>query len=105
MLKTSLKICLTLGISFMSLAVKAQTVKQINFADPSVFYHAQTYYLYGTVEEKNWAGGFKVYTSKDKKTGRTGGKHYEKALLLVLQVSGPLGFSVSRQIFHGLCRK
>jgi xylan 1,4-beta-xylosidase len=78
MLKTSLKICLTLGIGFISLTVKAQSVKQINFADPSVFYHDQTYYLYGTVEEKNWSGGFKVYTSKDKENWSDRGPALQK---------------------------
>lgn len=66
MLKTTLNIFLPLFIGITSLAVKAQTTKQIMLADPTVFYHDQTYYLYGTVEKKS-DGGFKVYTSKDKK--------------------------------------
>ena len=38
---------------------------QINLADPTIFYHHKTYYLYGTVEGKS-DDGFRVYTSKDK---------------------------------------
>lgn len=38
----------------------------IRLADPTVFYHDGTYYLYGTVEG-NSGQGFEVYTSKDLK--------------------------------------
>ncbi|WP_237587081.1 glycoside hydrolase family 43 protein [Pontibacter russatus] len=39
----------------------------INLADPTVFYHEGTYYLYGTVEG-NANQGFEAYTSKDLKS-------------------------------------
>lgn len=41
--------------------------KVINLADPTVFYHEGTYYLYGTVEG-NADQGFEVYISKDLKS-------------------------------------
>lgn len=39
----------------------------IMLADPTVFYHDGTYYLYGTGGNKRTDQGFVVYTSKDKK--------------------------------------
>jgi xylan 1,4-beta-xylosidase len=36
----------------------------LHLADPTIFYHNNTYYLYGTVE-KNAGNGFLVYTSTD----------------------------------------
>lgn len=38
----------------------------INLADPTIFFHEGTYYLYGTVEQ-NAENGFTVYTSSDLK--------------------------------------
>jgi xylan 1,4-beta-xylosidase len=41
--------------------------KEINLADPTIFYHQGNYYLYGTVDG-NSNDGFKVYSSTDLKT-------------------------------------
>ena len=40
---------------------------QIYLADPTIFHHGDTYYLYGTTGEAKWGKnkGFLVYTSKD----------------------------------------
>lgn len=53
---------------FTAVPAMAQTEsdRQIYLADPAVFYNAETYYLYGTVEG-NTGNGFKVYTSSDRK--------------------------------------
>ena len=46
---------------------------KIHLADPTIFYHSEVYYLYGTVD-KDASKGFLVYSSKDLKTwtGPTG---------------------------------
>src|SRR5690606_22186609 len=41
--------------------------QEINLADPTIFLHNETYYLYGTVEG-NVNTGFLVYTSQDMKS-------------------------------------
>ncbi|MET4082781.1 xylan 1,4-beta-xylosidase [Pedobacter sp. UYP30] len=43
----------------------AQSSKQINLADPTIFYHHKTYYLYGT-NESGSNNGFIAYASQDK---------------------------------------
>ncbi|RDV16572.1 beta-xylosidase [Pontibacter diazotrophicus] len=53
--------------SLRSQAQDAAEESSINLADPTVFYHEGTYYLYGTVEG-NADEGFEVYTSKDMKS-------------------------------------
>lgn len=61
---------LTLWVCFCTSTLQAQDTGQesvINLADPTVFYHDDTYYLYGTVEG-NADQGFEVYTSKDLKS-------------------------------------
>lgn len=46
-------------------AISQQTDSTIlHLADPAIFYHNNTYYLYGTVE-RNAGNGFLVYTSSD----------------------------------------
>ncbi|GAB3527660.1 glycoside hydrolase family 43 protein [Pontibacter brevis] len=66
------KVCLfllALWLCACKPASQVQDVAQenfINLADPTVFYHGGTYYLYGTVEG-NANQGFEVYTSKDLK--------------------------------------
>lgn len=77
MLKNSFKICLTLFVALISLNLKAQKARTITFADPTIFYHDQTYYLYGTMEAGS-GGGFSVYTSKDKKSWTDHGKALRK---------------------------
>lgn len=60
---------LALWLCFCNAALQAQDAGQesiINLADPTIFYHEDTYYLYGTVEG-NTDQGFEVYTSKDLK--------------------------------------
>ena len=52
-------------VPFLTKAVSAQGVKQINLADPTIFYYSNTYYLYGT-NETGSNNGFIAYTSKDK---------------------------------------
>lgn len=61
---------LALCLCFWNDTLQAQDSGQegiINLADPTVFYHDDTYYLYGTVEG-NTDKGFEVYTSKDLKS-------------------------------------
>lgn len=48
-----------------SIGAGAQEKKAIHLADPTIFYHDGTYYLYGTAGNEAQKG-FKVYTSKDK---------------------------------------
>lgn len=50
----------------LSHAQDAAEERSIHLADPTVFYHEGTYYLYGTVEGSA-DKGFEVYTSKDLK--------------------------------------
>lgn len=45
----------------------ADSSSRINLADPTIFHHKDTYYLYGTVEG-GANQGFLVYTSRDMKT-------------------------------------
>lgn len=65
MLNSYFKTCLAICLGLVSIIAKAQEGKQIKLADPTIFYHQNTYYLYGTVEN-SWDAGFKAYTSKDK---------------------------------------
>ncbi|WP_316738120.1 glycoside hydrolase family 43 protein [Pedobacter aquatilis] len=62
-LRLSLIFLLTISTCFK---LNAQNRQPLKLADPTIFYHKNTYYLYGTVEN-SWDGGFKVYTSTDKK--------------------------------------
>lgn len=55
-----------LSLITLTTILKAQNTETLKLADPTIFYHKNTYYLYGTVENA-WDGGFKVYTSIDKK--------------------------------------
>lgn len=61
----SLSLIILLSITFLT-TLKAQNTETLKLADPTIFYHKNTYYLYGTVEN-SWDGGFKAYTSTDKK--------------------------------------
>lgn len=64
-----MKLFLTTIFSLLSfIAVNAQQPvdKQIYLADPAIFFHKGTYYLYGTVEG-NADAGFQVYASSDQK--------------------------------------
>ncbi|WP_421944410.1 glycoside hydrolase family 43 protein [Pedobacter sp.] len=63
--KISLNLIILLSIAFLT-TLKAQNTETLKLADPTIFYHKNTYYLYGTVENA-WDGGFKVYTSTNKK--------------------------------------
>ncbi|MFD3002387.1 glycoside hydrolase family 43 protein [Pontibacter toksunensis] len=61
---------LALWLCSCKLTPLAQDVAEgnnIHLADPTVFYHKGTYYLYGTVEG-NSGKGFEVYTSEDLKS-------------------------------------
>ncbi|MCC9167459.1 glycoside hydrolase family 43 protein [Pontibacter harenae] len=57
---------LSLAVCSSSKIQQSGQQKEINLADPTVFLHDGTYYLYGTVEG-NSGEGFLVYTSKDLK--------------------------------------
>ncbi len=62
---------------------KTREKSTINLADPTIFYHKGTYYLYGTGGEKQNDQGFVVYTSTDLKSwsvpvGATGGYAFKK---------------------------
>lgn len=65
--------CLVFLISLQICPVLAQdqkrsTLNTISLADPTIFYHKGTYYLYGTGGDKYTNQGFVVYTSADLKT-------------------------------------
>jgi beta-xylosidase len=70
----------------------------INLADPTIFYHEGTYYLYGTVEQ-DASNGFLVYTSDDMKEwqGPNGAK--EGYALSRDDTFGDKGFWAP-QVFH-----
>lgn len=51
---------------FYRINASAQKQETIQLADPTVFYHNHTYYLYGTVSADS-DNGFKAYISKDGK--------------------------------------
>jgi len=61
------------------LAVKAgaQNMVPIRLADPTIFYHNKTYYLYGTGETAG-QGGFKVFSSPNLKNWKDGGLALKK---------------------------
>ncbi|MGY3052061.1 xylan 1,4-beta-xylosidase [Pedobacter sp. UYEF25] len=66
-MKTFLKLLFFCGFMFMLLEVQtvyAQHSKQINLADPTIFYSDKTYYLYGTNEGAT-DQGFSAYSSRD----------------------------------------
>ena len=64
MLRNSLRLILSFCL-LLHTAV-AQKANPIQFADPTIFEHKGTWYLYGTGESAG-EGGFKVYTSNDTK--------------------------------------
>lgn len=71
----------------------------IHLADPTIFYHDGTYYLYGTVEG-NADQGFLVYSSKDMKdwTGPVGAK--DGFALKKEDVFGDKGFWAPQVFYH-----
>jgi xylan 1,4-beta-xylosidase len=73
--------------------------KGIHLADPTIFYHDDTYYLYGTVEG-NADQGFLVYSSSDMKhwTGPVGAK--EGFALSKENVFGDKGFWAPQVFYH-----
>ncbi|GAA4441622.1 glycoside hydrolase family 43 protein [Pontibacter saemangeumensis] len=80
-------------------AQNATTESMINLADPTVFYHEGTYYLYGTVEG-NADQGFEVYISKNLKSwegrkGANGGFALRKG-----DVYGTKGFWAPQVFYH-----
>lgn len=77
MLKINLKIYLILFLGLPFLNANAKEAVEIKLADPTIFYHDNTYYLYGTMEG-DWDSGFKVYTSKNKKNWTDKGKVLKK---------------------------
>lgn len=60
-----------LSIAFV-IKAEAQDATSIHFADPTIFYHKNTYYLYGTGETAG-GGGFKVFSSADLKNWKDEG--------------------------------
>ena len=67
-MKTILRLsffCSFLVMLFEMQTVYAQSSKQINLADPTIFYHDNTYYLYGTNEGFTDVG-FTAFSSTDK---------------------------------------
>lgn len=65
--------CLIFSLSLQARPLLAQSQKKstgdmIFLADPTIFYHKGTYYLYGTGGDKQTNQGFVVYTSADLKT-------------------------------------
>lgn len=73
--------------------------KGIHLADPAIFYHDDTYYLYGTVEG-NADQGFLVYSSSDMKhwTGPVGAK--DGFALSKKDVFGDKGFWAPQVFYH-----
>jgi beta-xylosidase len=63
----------------------------IHIADPTIFYHNQTYYLYGTVEG-NSSEGFLVHTSKDMKSWKIPAEAKDGYALRKGDVFGDKGF-------------
>ncbi|MBB5437389.1 beta-xylosidase [Pedobacter sp. AK017] len=70
-------ICLLLICTLLSASGIAQERRVITVADPTIFYHEHTYYLYGTADNEAQKG-FKVYISKDKKSWKDGGTVLKK---------------------------
>lgn len=65
-LKCVFIIVLIVNTGFINLCAQVNNDRNIYLADPTIFYHKGTYYLYGTVEG-NANQGFLVYTSADMK--------------------------------------
>lgn len=70
----------------------------IKLADPTVFYHDNTYYLYGTVEGAA-GNGFKVYTSKDSKSWKLSTQD-EGYALKKSEAYGTTGFWAPQVFFY-----
>lgn len=88
-----------LQMSATQLASAQQTEKGIHLADPTIFYHDDTYYLYGTVEG-NADQGFLVYSSEDMKNweGPVGPK--DGFALHKDDVFGDKGFWAPQVFYH-----
>ena len=76
-----------------------QQGESVHLADPTIFYHEDTYYLYGTVEG-NADQGFLVYSSEDMKNwqGPLGAK--EGFALKKEDVFGDKGFWAPQVFYH-----
>lgn len=74
-------------------------LQDIQLADPAIFFHQGTYYLYGTGGDKTTSQGFVVYTSRDLKSweGPKGAKN--GYALAIGDAFGEKGFWAP-QVFH-----
>ncbi|WP_186754031.1 glycoside hydrolase family 43 protein [Echinicola salinicaeni] len=80
------------------LLAQGENGKILQMADPSIFYHESTYYLYGTGRADE---GFQVYTSKDAKTwSGPAGKLEEGFCLHEEDVYGDRGFWAPQVFFE-----
>ncbi|QPH39345.1 glycoside hydrolase family 43 protein [Pedobacter endophyticus] len=71
MVRKAIKILFILSI-VLAIKASAQNAVPIRLADPTIFYHHKTYYLYGTGETKG-RGGFEVFSSPDLKNWKDEG--------------------------------
>lgn len=72
---------------------------EINIADPTIFFHGGTYYLYGTVES-DASQGFLVYTSTDLESWHGPKGAREGYALLKGDAFGTMGFWAPQVFYH-----